>query len=578
MKTISLLFEFTDLQGNKQPVFFTQPRKIITAYKQEEVLLKFSEVQIAVDAGYYAAGYVSYEAAPAFDGAFTVNSETKMPLLWFGIFENPSVYEETEKDSFLLSDWKSETSKEKYEEGFQRIKDEIRKGNTYQVNHTLRLQSHFSGDDFAFYKQLTNAQDSSYSAYLNTGRFRILSASPELFFHWKENQLITRPMKGTVNRGINYEQDIRQAEWLAHSAKNQAENVMIVDLLRNDVSVVAENGSVHVSALFEVEKYPTVWQMTSTVQAQTKCDTTVLDIFKALFPCGSITGAPKVKTMEIISTIETSPREVYCGAVGYITPNREAIFNVPIRTVWIDEENGLAEYGVGGGITWDSKVNEEYSEAFLKAKLLTTVRPEFQLLESLRLENGQYFLLEHHLERLMHAADYFHFPLNKIEVQSVLIQFANEHPKGVYKVRLIVSKSGGFEINGQQITEIKSPVSMKLANFPIETNHPFVYFKTTNRSVYEPFQKLHSDFFDVLLWNDKGEITEFTNGNVVMKINGVLYTPPPQCGLLAGTFRQELLGQKKIKEKVLTKSDLPMVEEIWFINSVRKWLKVDLMI
>lgn len=576
MNSIFLLFEFANEQGIKQPVFFSEPIQIIVAYNQDEVLMKLSEVQNAVDSGYYAAGYVSYEAAPAFDEAYKVKSQTKMPLLWFGIFEKPMPFEKQRIGTFHLTDWKRQTSEEQYEEGFKRIKTEIKQGNTYQVNYTLRLQSQFSGDDFAFYQQLAKAQNSNYSAYLNTGRFHILSASPELFFHWEDNMITTKPMKGTVKRGLDLVQDVDQANWLANSAKNQAENVMIVDLLRNDVSVIAEQGAVHVPSLFQIEKYPTVWQMTSTVKAKTKQETTVTDIFKALFPCGSITGAPKIKTMDIITNVENSPREVYCGAIGYITPNREAIFNVPIRTVWIDSETGQAEYGAGGGITWESQLTEEYAEAFLKAKLLTVVRPEFHLLESLRLENGDYYLLNLHLERLRKAAEYFDFPISEQEVVHKLEEFAEQHPIGIYKVRLLVTKLEKIEISGQILTEMNLPVSVKLANSPIASNHPFIYFKTTNRTMYETFQKQYKDFFDVLLWNEQGEITEFTNGNIVIKMNGKFYTPPIACGLLAGTFREELLMNKKIEEKIITKDQLINAEEIWFINSVRKWIKVEL--
>ena len=576
MEPFSLLFDFANEQGIKQPLFFTEPIKIIVATHQEEVLSKFSEVQMAVDSGYYAAGYVSYEAAPGLDEAYTVLSETQMPLLWFGIFERPSSFDEQRNGSFHLSNWTSKTSKELYKAGFEKIKTEIKQGNTYQVNYTLRLQSQFSGDDYAFYEQLAKAQNSHYSAYLHTGRFRILSASPELFFHWKDNVITTRPMKGTVKRGLHIDEDQGQANWLANSMKNQAENVMIVDLLRNDVSVIAEQGSVHVPALFEIEKYPTVWQMTSTVKAKTRQETTVIDIFKALFPCGSITGAPKIRTTEIITNVETAPREVYCGAIGYITPNREAIFNVPIRTVWIDSETGMAEYGAGGGITWDSELTDEYEETLLKAKLLTVVRPDFQLLESFRLENGEYYLFENHMDRLKEAAEYFSFSILEQDIKNKLVQFAKNYPSGIYKVRLLVSKAKTVEVSGQMITDMTDAVSIKLAHTPIAINQPFIYFKTTNRTMYETFQKQYKDYFDVLLWNEQGEITEFTNGNIVVKLNGNLYTPPVKCGLLAGTFRKELLEQKKVEEKIITKAELMKAEEIWFINSVRKWVKVKL--
>lgn len=574
MKPISLVFEFANEQGVKQPIFFTQPIKIIVAEQEEDVLTKLADVQAAVDAGYYAAGYVSYEAAPAFDKNFTVKSEPNMPLVWFGIFEKTLPVPEENEGFFQLSDWTTEMPKERYEAGFNKIQAEIKQGNTYQVNYTMRLQAQCSGDDYAFYRQLTRTQQANYSAYLNTGKFRILSASPELFFHWKDGVLTTRPMKGTVKRGIHLVEDLAQANWLATSAKNQAENVMIVDLLRNDVSVVAETGSVHVPNLFQIEQYPTVWQMTSTVQAKTKQQTTIIDLFKALFPCGSITGAPKMKTMDIITNVEEAAREVYCGTIGYFTPDHEAVFNVPIRTVWLDSETGQAEYGVGGGITWDSTVTEEYEEALLKAKLLTEVRPDFDLLESLRLENGVYYLLDHHLERVRQAADYFQYALSEAEVRKQLVQFAQEYPSGVYKVRLIVAKIGVLEIVGQPIIDIDQPVIMTLANTPIATDQPFVYFKTTNRAIYETFQQQATGYFDVLLWNERGEITEFTNGNVVVKLDGTLYTPPVECGLLAGTFRKELLHTNEIVEKVITKAELLQAEEVWFINSVRKWVKV----
>lgn len=576
MEPFSLLFNFANEQGLKAPLFFTAPIKIIEANQIEEVLPKFLEVQKEVDSGYYAAGYVSYEAAPGFGESYSVKAETKMPLLWFGIYEGPSLFVEKRLGTFRLSEWQSKTSKDAYKTGFETIKDEIKQGNTYQVNYTLRLQSQFSGDDYAFYEQLAKAQDSYYSAYLHTGKFRILSASPELFFHWKDDAITTRPMKGTVKRGIQKDADEAQAKWLAASKKNQAENIMIVDLLRNDVSVIAEQGSVHVPALFEIEKYPTVWQMTSTVKAKTKKEINVVDIFKALFPCGSITGAPKIKTTEIITRVEDAPREIYCGAIGYITPNREANFNVPIRTVWIDSETGHAEYGAGGGVTWDSALKDEYEETLLKAKLLTVTRPEFELLESFRLENGEYFLFSNHMERLKQAAEYFSFSFSELDIKNKLMEFAENHPKGIYKVRLLVSKSATVEVTGQLITEMTTPVSIKLAQSPIDTNHPYIYFKTTNRTLYEVFQNQNKGYFDVLLWNEQGEITEFTNGNIVLGLNGKLYTPPVKSGLLAGTFRKELLDQKKIEEKIITKAELMQADEIWFINSVRKWLKVEL--
>ncbi|MFJ7682388.1 aminodeoxychorismate synthase component I [Peribacillus butanolivorans] len=573
---LSLLFHFTDKQDVKKPLYFTEPKEVFIAHSIQDVLPQFQKVQAAIEQGYYAAGYVSYEAAPAFEKSFKVKEGAKMPLLWFGIFDKPEEFPGKITGSFQLNDWESETDSHTYHSGFKTIKAEIEKGNTYQVNYTMRLQSMFEGDDFAFYDRLKRAQRSNYSAYLNIGTHRILSASPELFFRWEDGQLITRPMKGTVKRGITVKTDQANADWLACSEKNQAENLMIVDLLRNDLGMIAEQGSVQVPKLKDIEKYPTVWQMTSTITAKTKPKTTIIDIFKALFPCGSITGAPKIKTMEIITELENSPREVYCGAIGFITPECEAVFNVPIRTVVIEKETGKAEYGVGGGITWDSVLLEEYDEAFLKAKLLSEERPTYQLLESIKLEDGQYFLLDEHIDRMMQSAGYFDYQFSETELRNKLQKYADSHYDSMQKVRVLLFENGDFEVSGQIIKTMEAEISAIIAESPISTENPFLYHKTTNREVYEKFQTRHPEFYDVLLWNEQGYITEFTNGNVVVKINGDLFTPPVESGLLTGTFRQELLRKKEIKEKLITKADLHNAEEVWFINSVRRGLKVNL--
>lgn len=574
---LSLIFHFTDRQGDSRPIYFANPKKVITAHSIEDVLPQFQKVQELIEQGNYAAGYVSYEAAPAFEQSFKVKDGARMPLLWFGIFDKPEEeIPEKKTGTFNLAEWQSETDSNTYRSGFQRIKSEIKKGNTYQVNYTMRLQSQFEGDDYAFFERLKRAQRSNYSAYLNVGSHRILSASPELFFRWEDGQLITRPMKGTVKRGTTLKVDQLNAEWLAASEKNQAENYMIVDLLRNDLGMIAEPGSVEVPQLKAIEKYPTVWQMTSTITADTNPGTTIIDIFKALFPCGSITGAPKIKTMEIIADIENSPREVYCGAIGFITPESEAVFNVPIRTVVIDKETGKAEYGVGGGITWDSELSEEYDEAFLKAKLLTVVRPAYKLLESMKLSDGEYYLLNDHIDRMKQSAEYFDYQFSELYLRDRLQKYAELNHGTLQKVRVLLHENGEIEVSGQAIKPLDPEFTAILAEAPISSANPFLFHKTTNRDVYEGFQMNNPDFQDVLLWNEEGFITEFTNGNVVVKINGDLYTPPVESGLLAGTFRQELIRKKEIKERTISKADLNNAEEIWFINSVRGKLKVNL--
>lgn len=571
-----LSFEFAQSNGQIHPLTFQNPIKVIKADTLDEVLPCFQLVQEAISQGYYVAGFVSYESAPAFDSAFQVKNGKAMPLLWFGIYAEPQRQALESSGSYELSEWKPSVSMDEYRNAITSIKQGIEDGVTYQTNYTIRLNSAFQGDDLAFFDQLRRAQDSNYCAYINTGEHSILSASPELFFHLEENQITTRPMKGTISRGKTLLEDRQNAEWLFQSEKNRAENLMIVDLLRNDLSMIATPHSVQVPKLFDIEPYPTVHQMTSTITATIEPNTQLIDIFKALFPCGSITGAPKISTMVKIAELESTSRDVYCGAIGYITPDHEAIFNVPIRTVVIDQKTSTATYGVGGGITWDSTTEDEYDEILAKAKLLEVERPVFQLLESLLLKDGEIFLLEEHLNRLRNSAEYFRFELDEDAVRSHLLQFATKKSVGEFKIRLLVEKHGGLTIEGQAITQPKIPLKIMLADEPVDQDNQFLYHKTTNRAVYSSYQQKFPDVYDVLLWNKDGEVTEFTNGNVVLEIDGVYCTPPISSGLLAGTFRESLLRDNIIQEQVLTVQDLKKASKIWFINSVRKWLEVEL--
>lgn len=570
-----LSFEFAGSDGKIQPLTFRNPMKIISATTVEEVMACLMEVEKAVDQGFYAAGYLSYEAAQAFDKAMKVNNESKMPLLWFGIYAEPQLETVQSTGQYTLNEWVPSVTVDEYHAAIKSIKESIEYGDTYQTNYTIRLHSSFKGDDLAFFDKLRRAQSSNYCAYLQMGDYSILSASPELFFQLKGNTLTTRPMKGTIKRGKTAAEDEAKADELYHSDKNRAENVMIVDLLRNDLSVVAKTGTVKVEKLFDIERYPTVHQMTSTITAEIKKDIALIDIFKALFPCGSITGAPKIRTMEIIEEMEGTPREVYCGTIGYITPEKEAIFNVPIRTVLIENETGKATYGVGGGITWDSTAEDEYDEVIAKALLLEEERPRFSLLESLLLSDGEYFLLHEHLQRLKASAKYFNYSITIESIRTDLLVHAASFPNGDYKVRLLVNSKGEPIIESKPMMQA-SDFNCQLADQPVDQDNAFLYHKTTNRKVYEEFQRKYSDSFDVLLWNKERELTEFTNGNLVVEMDDAYYTPPVSSGLLAGTFRNSLIQEGKVLEKTLTVEDLEKCQNIWFINSVRKWIPITL--
>ncbi|WP_010097148.1 aminodeoxychorismate synthase component I [Ornithinibacillus scapharcae] len=561
---------------HKKTKIFASPDRIIQAYTIEDVIPALTEVQEAVHLGYYAAGYLSYESAPAFENVMVAHSNNKMPLLWFGIYSEVKMGSKYHKmDSFHKSNWYMDTEKHHYDNAIKFIKNQIELGNTYQVNYTIRMHSEFKGDPFSYYQQLANSQSAYYSAYLDLGEHKILSASPELFFHLKEGKIKTKPMKGTIARGKSDMEDQENSRWLYHSEKNRAENVMIVDLLRNDLGIISKPGSVKVPELFSIEQYPTVYQMTSTVTGEIADNKDIVDIFKALFPCGSITGAPKINTMKIINQLETSPREVYCGAIGYITPDQEAIFNVPIRTVIIGED-GKASYGVGGGITWDSDAEDEYHEVLTKAKILSNSRKEFQLIETIGLKSGKLIVLDEHLERLKNSANYFGFKVDVNKLRYDLLRLGEQHSEGDGKIRVLLDSNGNIVkevLPLQPISIEKQKVS--LAKIPVCKQDIFLYHKTTNRAVYEQRLQESPDVFDVLLWNEQEEVTEFTRGNIVVELDGERYTPPVSSGLLAGTYRKSLLQQGKIKERIIPKNQLPRYDRIWFINSVREWIEVE---
>ena len=346
------------LKEDSQWLHFANPHRVIIAQKLEEVIPALREVERLVEINeWHAAGFVSYEAATAFDSILHTLPDIGFPLLWFGLYPDPRqvTLPEPEYPKETLT-WEAAIDRDSYTSAIEQIRNHIADGRTYQVNYTMRLRSDFKSNPWDFFLHLAQNQN-RHAAYIDTGRYAICSASPELFFRLDGDTITCCPMKGTAKRGRTTIEDQGQSEWLKNSEKNRAENVMIVDMVRNDLGRIAEIGRVQVPELFTVERYPTLWQMTSTVTAETRSSLT--EIFSALFPSASITGAPKVSTMRIISELETTPRRIYTGSIGYISQNRKAKFNVAIRTALIDREIQRAEYGIGGGIVWDSTSADE---------------------------------------------------------------------------------------------------------------------------------------------------------------------------------------------------------------------------
>lgn len=573
-----LVFDFytgTNLGAGRR--VFSNPVKVIEIDQVGDVEDGLRTVEEWVKRGYYAAGFISYEAAPAFDPAYHVQLGQRIPLMWFGIFEAPHrVLPGAWQPEFRFGPWHSNVSRDEYIDNIAKIKHAIASGDTYQVNYTLKLKSHFNGDDFGCYQFLQEAGQANFSAYLNLGRQRILSLSPELFFTIRDNQVMTRPMKGTSARGRWLEEDKALASQLFASEKNRAENVMIVDLLRNDLSKIPGVQRVSVPHLFDIERYSTVFQMTSTITADLQAKPTVRDVLKALFPCGSITGAPKIRTMELISELERQPRGIYCGTIGVIEPSGDATFNVAIRTAHIDASTSSASYGVGGGITWDSTADGEYDEAWTKAKLLEVPQVPYALLETMKWDDGEFILLDRHLHRLLESAEFFRIPADKSliidRLEAHIASYANE----IRRVRLLISQTGDIHVESQALQpDLGSKKTFALATTSISKKDVFLYHKTTNRDVYKRHQQQHPDVFDVLLWNEEKDITEFTNGNIVLEIQGEKVTPARDCGLLGGTFRAELLATGTILERRIAVSELKMATRVWFINSVRGWVDIE---
>lgn len=562
------------LKNNNEWLHFTNPHHIISAARLDDVRRALQEVEKLVKSNnWHAAGFISYEAAPAFDNALQVVSSGVFPLLWFGLYSEPQILQNSEILRALGNlpelTWQAGIERESYNAAIEKVKDYIALGKTYQVNYTMRLNSEFNGTTWDFFLALAQTQN-KYAAYIDTGRYVICSASPELFFKLDGNQIYSNPMKGTAKRGRTTLEDKEQAEWLYHSIKNRAENVMIVDMIRNDLGRIAEIGSVQVPELFTIEKYPTLFQMTSTIQAKTNASYD--EIFSALFPCASITGAPKVSTMKIIAELETTARKIYTGSIGYIAPNRKAQFSVAIRTALIDTETNKAEYGIGGGIIWDSTSADEYNEALLKARVLTDPPIQFSLLETiLWTPQDGYFLLEKHIERMRDSAGYFNFSFSSEYLELHLKNLSAEFnsPK---RIRLLLNKAGEISTQTRDFQILEKPFKVNLAEQPINSDDIFLFHKTTNRKAYPSSTK---GMDDVLLYNEKNELTEFTIGNLVVEMNSTLFTPPISCGLLAGTFREHLLETQQVKERIISKDELQKCSKIFLVNSVRKWVNVE---
>ena len=552
---------------------FTKPIKELKTRNLDQVEVLLQEVEAYQEKGFYAVGYVSYEAAPAFEKKLAVHPAPLMGeyLLYFTIHEKvetlpfPEDYEAVD----LPANWKEEVEAPAYQQAIETIQHHIRQGDTYQVNYTVQLSQELEADPLAIYNRLVVEQKAHYNAFIHHDDVAILSISPELFFEQEDRLLTTRPMKGTTRRGLTNQADLKESTWLEADPKNRAENMMIVDLLRNDMNRISEIGSEQVTRLCQVEQYSTVWQMTSTIESRLRPEVNLVQTFQALFPCGSITGAPKISTMEIIQNTEIAPRGVYCGTIGILLPRGKRIFNVAIRTLQM--QGNQAIYGVGGGITWDSKWESEYQETKQKSAVLYRQEPRFELLTTGRIHQGELTFLDQHVTRLREASRYFSYTYDEPKLLKELQEeLAHLESNLDYRCRIALQKNGTFHLVITELTDLPaSYLQAQLTEQKHDLAMPFTYFKTSQRDHLS--QSDHEQIFHL----PDGTLLETTIGNLVLEIEGQLYTPPAHLPLLDGIYRRHLLETQQVEEKLLTLNDLIDADRIYACNALRGLYELD---
>ena len=552
------------------------PRRVLVASTPAEVVPVLAEVERATAAGEWAFGFLAYEAASGLDPGLATAEPDGTPLAWFGIGGPPEPTAPlTPSGRPPGPGWTPDWSDAEHAAAVDAVRAHIAAGETYQCNLTDRLRTTGVTDPEGLYADLALAQRGAHNAYLDLGDTVVASASPELFLEWTGDVVRTRPMKGTAPRGATTAEDADRAATLRASAKEQAENLMIVDLLRNDLGRIARPGTVTVPELFTLERYPTVWQLTSEVTAQLRAGVGLVDVLRALFPCGSVTGAPKARTMRLIRDLEPTPRGVYCGAIGLLAPPGAAFrarFSVAIRTAVVDRATGTAVYGAGGGITWDSRADAERAELLTKAAVLRAGSGDHELLETLHWSPAEGLRgLDRHLARLTDSAGYFGFALDVDAVRAGAASAVAGRSTPT-RVRVTVDRGGAVGVAVADAPATSStPVMLSVDDDPVDPGDVWLHHKTTRREVYQRRAARHPGADDVVLVNDRGEVTETTIANLAVRLAGRWWTPPTSSGCLPGIARGRLLEEGVLAERVLTVADLHAADALALVSSLRGW-------
>ncbi|MET0436255.1 MAG: aminodeoxychorismate synthase component I [Devosia sp.] len=569
-----------NLNPHGQSRLFSEPKEVLCAYDAETARKALGRLAEAGKQGLWAAGYFAYELGFLFEERLErhLPERSETPLLWFGLYDGPRPFAGLpEAPDGTAENLAPATSFADYASAFAAIKTYIAAGDTYQVNLTFQAQFQLSGSPLGLYRRLAQSQKTAYGAYIDAGDHFVLSRSPELFVSGTGDTLMARPMKGTLPRAPLASQDAADRAALANDEKNRAENLMIVDLLRNDLGRIAEIGSVNVTDLFTVETYSTLHTMTSGITAKRRHNVTMLEILENLFPCGSITGAPKLRAMEIIHEVEPLPRGLYTGSVGYIAPNGDFAFNVAIRTAVIDS-SGKGTIGIGGGIVADSLAQSEYDEALLKLRFLSDPAPPVTLIETIKWSPAEGFvLLGRHLARLLASAAYFGLKADAAEATTRLIA-ESANWTAPMRVRLTLSDTG-IEITAVPLPPNPEKFRFIIAAETLDSTSVWLAHKTTNRAFYDSPRIAAHDTFgvdEVVFLNERGELTEGSITNIFVQRDGRLLTPALSSGLLPGTLRAELIETGKAEEAILTLADLAAADAIFLGNSVRGLIRAEL--
>lgn len=561
---------------------FIKPFEIISVYKKEDLNYAFKVIHKLIDKGFYGYSLINYEAGFLFEAKLLhLLSGNDEKLIQFFFFDKREVrqlksskiiFTDFSDNKYSIKNFSLNRTESQFLNDIDIIKKYIKAGDTYQVNYTVKGRFDFTGSYSVFFQKLLFNQSAKYSAFINNDEKFIISLSPELFFQTDGKWINSAPMKGTIHRGHNHSSDALSVKELETGEKNKAENVMIVDLIRNDLGRICRYGSVTASELFQIEKYESLFQMVSEVQGKLRKKTKIREIVQNIFPCGSVTGAPKIRTMEIINEIEKEEREIYTGSIGLIT-QKEMKMNVAIRTITINKKTNDGIMGLGSGIVWDSNPQSEFEEVKLKSKFLTEPLDYFEVFETMRYENGEIKFLEQHLARIKSAADYFLFKFNEKKIRKQLVEsMAGVDRQKPKKIKLSLTKWGKIKVDLSDIPKSDKNVSVIISQNKISSTDKFRNFKTTNRKLYDDEYALYNSkgFYEVLYLNEKDEVAEGSRTNIFLRKDNSWFTPILESGALPGIYRKYFIGKNsEVSEKITKVDELLSADEVLLTNSLR---------